>query len=218
MADKAQAIIERLNEVTNINNIKYSNTLNTTSNVTSISEVITTPCSLGVLADEVAFMPQDKLPPKWNAVKIDLFNNGTADKPKRTVKFTIVKEDDSKFPCSAALNSPYHHVYRGMDEGLGTKRFWRAVDTLIEQHKQADQSFSISKIGKVKKGGSIPDLATAVYEKGGVWYCQLINYNEIYTYPLGGVMHDEFKNKNGIATGFWGTIKRNWTSREELGI
>ena len=219
MSDKSQAIINRLNEVTNINNINNSITLNTTSNVSneSISEANTTPCSLDLLAEKVVLLEENKLPPAWNAVKIDLFDNGKT-KTRKTIKFTIIRNDETRFTCSAALNSPYHHVYRGKDEGLGTRSFWRAIDERIAYFKEQKQEFSISKVGLPKKGGSIQNLATAIYCVNDVWHCDIIKNNEIYTYTLTGIVQEGFRNKNGIATGFWGMIKRNWATQEELGI
>ena len=213
-----------INEIvrqTNINNIKYSNTLNTTSNVSLEESIIETndlSSSFEVFREEVAFMPQDKLPPLWNGVKIDLFENGTEDKPKKTIKFTIIRTDDTRFACSAALNSPHKHVYRGRNHGQGTKAFWNAVEQRIEHHNQQGYDFSISKIGKPKKGGTIEDMATVVYNFNDAWHCELIKYHEIYRYKLDGIVQEGFRNKNGIATGFWGSIKRNWANQEELGI
>lgn len=211
-----------LNEITMINNINYNNNNNNTSIVSKESnEEIDTPLASSGLASlsapleplEVAFMPPGTLPARWKGVKFDLFEN-----PRKKLKITIVRPDNTKFECVAALNSPRTYVFRGRDENKGTEEFWNAVQTIFDQNKD-QEGFCISKVSKPRKGQTIDNMAVALYLVEGINVLDFVYDNEIYQFKLTGQPSAKFLEMNGIATAYIGkTSGRVWANKEDLGI
>lgn len=206
--------------VTMINNINYNNNNNNTK-IVSFSkknnqvEATDRSLSLGLALRknlEVAVMPQGTLPAKWRGLKIDLFEN-----PRLKLKFSIIRQDNSKFECVAGMNSPRSYVFRGRDEGKGTDEYWNAVEQMFETRKD-EQNFRISKISKPRKGQTLNGLAVALYQQKH-WMIDLVYYDTIYTFALKGKISDSFNKANGIATAYYGmTNTRTWADLEELGL
>jgi hypothetical protein len=211
-----------LNQITMINNINYDNNNNNTNIVSKENneeEVITSfPSGLASLSAsqkplEVAVMPPGTLPERWKGVKFDLFEN-----PRKKLKITIVRPDNTKFECVAALNSPKSYVYRGRQDDKGTEEFWAAVDQVYETHKST-KDFRISKVSKPRKGQTIDNMAVALYTENGVNVLDFIYDNEVYHYKLTGIPSEKFLQMNGVATAYIGkTSDRAWANKEELGI
>lgn len=206
--------------VTMINNINYNNNNNNTK-IVSFSkknnqvEATDRSLSLGLLKENtvgVAVMPQGTLPAKWRGLKIDLFEN-----PRLKLKFSIIRQDNSKFECVAGMNSPRSYVFRGRDEGKGTDEYWDAVEQMFETRKD-EENFRISKISKPRKGQTLNGLAVALYKQKS-WMIDLVYYDTIYTFALKGKTSDSFTKSNGIATAYYGvTTTRPWADLEELGL
>lgn len=206
--------------VTMINNINYNNNNNNTKIVSEENnqvEVIdrSLRSSLGLLKEnivEVAVMPQGTLPAKWRGLKIDLFEN-----PRLKLKFSIIRQDNSKFECVAGMNSPRSYVFRGRDEGNGTDEYWSAVEQMFHLRKQ-EEKFRISKISKPRKGQTLNGLAVALYKQDH-WMIDMVYYDTIHSFALKGKTSDKFREANGIATGYYGvTTTRPWADLEELGL
>ena len=219
MAKTAQDV---LNQITMINNINYNNNNNNTNIVSKENnEEKDKTSSLSGLASlsapleplEVAFMPPGELPAKWKGVKFDLFEN-----PRKKLKITIVRPDNTKFECVAALNSPRSYVFRGRNEDKGSDDFWLAVDTVYDLKKDL-QDFRISKVSKPRKGQTIDNMAVAVYIVDNVNVLDFIYDNQIYHFELTGIPSEKFLSMNGIATAYIGkTSERKWANKEDLGI
>lgn len=211
-----------LNQITMINNINYNNNNNNTSIVSKENneEIDTTSSSSGLASLsasqkplEVAFMPPGTLPARWRGVKFDLFEN-----PKKKLKISIVRPDNTKFTCVAALNSPRSYVFRGRDEDKGSEEFWSAVEVVYEQKKDFED-FRISKVVKPRKGQTMDGMAVALYKLDDVNVLDFIYDNEIYQFKLTGEPSAKFKEMNGVATAYFGkTSDRPWANKEDLGI
>lgn len=204
--------------VTMINNINYNNNNNNTKFVSKennqvVEDIATLPAGgEEIRALKVALVPQGTLPPKWRGLKIDLFEN-----PRLKLKFSIIRQDNTKFECVAGMNSPRSYVFRGRVEGKGTEEYWNAVEQLFEKRKD-EQNFRISKISKPRKGQTLNGLAVALYQQKH-WMIDLVYYDTIYTFALKGKTSDSFSKANGIATGYYGiTTTRPWADLEELGL
>lgn len=214
MKKTAQDII---NQITMINNIKYNNNNNNTSIVSKESneeEVITSSSSgLATLSFGEALASSGTLPSKWRGVKIDLFAN-----PGHTLKITIIRHDGTRFACSSQMNSPRTHVFRGRNEGQGTKSHWRLVEYLMELRD--DYEYKISKVSKPRKGGTIKDFVAMIYFTQEVWNVDLAYEHKIWNFKLDKETSPAFKNKNGIASGYYGITgyTKPWEEGEELGI
>lgn len=211
-----------LNQITMINNINYNNNNNYTSIVSKENneeeELTSSSSGLASLSAsqkplEVAFMPPGTLPAKWRGVKLDLFEN-----PRKKLKITIVRPDNTKFECVAALNSPRSYVFRGREEDKGHEDFWRAVDTVYSKQKDVED-FRISKVSKPRKGQTLDGMAVALYSQDGINVIDFIYDNEVYHFKLTGQISDRFKQMNGTATAYYGkTSGRSWANKEDLGI
>lgn len=219
MAKSAQDVLK---QITMINNINYYNNNNNTNFVSDENEVETpeTSSSSGLAslsasqkALEVAFMPPGTLPARWKGVKFDLFEN-----PRKKLKITIVRPDNTKFECVAALNSPRSYVFRGRDEDKGSEEFWSAVEQVYESKKDC-QDFRISKVSKPRKGQTIDNMAVAMYIVNDVYTLDFVYDNEVYEFKLTGIPSEKFCAMNGVATAYYGkTSGRAWANKEELGI
>jgi hypothetical protein len=218
----AKTALDVLNQITMINNINYNNNYNNTNivseenneeeEIASLSSGITS-FSAPQEPLEVAFMPPGTLPARWKGVKFDLFEN-----PRKKLKITIVRPDNTKFACVAALNSPRSYVFRGRDEDKGTSDFWAAVESVYAKHKDTED-FRISKVSKPRKGQTLDNMAVALYSLDGVNVLDFIYDNEVYNFKLTGVVSENFKQANGVATAYIGkTSDRAWANKEELGI
>ena len=211
-----------LDQITMINNINYYNNNNNTSIVSKENneEMYTTSSSSGLASLsasqkplEVAFMPPGELPARWKGVKFDLFAN-----PRKKLKITIVRPDNSKFECVAALNSPRSYVYRGKEEGKGSEEFWTAVETVYQSRKD-QKDFRISKVSKPRKGQTIDNMAVALYTQDNIYMLDFVYDDEVYQYKLTGECSPKFLEMNGVATAYYGrTSGRAWANKEELGI
>lgn len=219
MAKTAQDI---LNQITMINNINYDNNDNNTNIVSKESneEKDLTSFSSGLASLsasqkplEVAFMPPGTLPARWKGVKFDLFEN-----PRKKLKITIVRPDNTKFECVAALNSPRSYVFRGRNDDKGSEEFWNAVDVVYEKFKD-NQQFAISKVSKPRKGQTIDNMAVALYDDMGIYTLAFVYDAEVYEFKLTGEPSAKFREMNGVATAYIGkTSGREWANKEELGI
>lgn len=222
MAKTAKDILD---QITMINNIKY-NKDNKDNNYTNIvseesNGVEADICLSSGLASLSA--PQESLgealastgtlPSKWRGVKLDLFAN-----PKHTLKITIIRHDGTRFACTANLNSPRSYVFRGREQGQGTKQHWRLVEYLMEQRD--DYDYKISKVGKPRKGGTIKDFVAMMYQSQGIWCVDLIFEHKIWSFKLDRDLSEAFVKKNGIASGYAGVTgySKPWETQEDLGI
>lgn len=222
MARTANDVMNQLKQITMINNINYNNNNNNTNIVSkenngemyktsSSSGLASLPAPLEPL--EVAFMPPGTLPARWRGVKLDLFEN-----PRKKLKITIVRPDNSKFACVAALNSPRSYVFRGRNEDKGSEEFWSAVEQVYERQKD-QEDFRISKVVKPRKGQTIDNMAVALYRVDDIYVIDFIYDAEVYHFRLTGQVSDKFKEMNGVATTYIGkTSDRPWANKEELGI
>ena len=212
MAISAQDV---LNQITMINNIKYNNNNNNTSIVSKESNEEEATTSSFLLAKPIgeALASTGTLPEKWRGVKLDLFAN-----PGHTLKITIIRHDGTRFACSANLNSPRSYVFRGRESGQGTASHWRLVEHLLELRD--DYDYKISKVGKPRKAGTINDFAALIYMSQGIWHTDLVYEHKIWNFKLDKDITATFKDKNGIATGYYGITgyAKPWTTGEELGI
>jgi hypothetical protein len=221
----AKSARDVLNQITMINNIKYNNN-NNNNNYTNIvskesneEEVMTS--SLSGLASlsasqkplGEALASSGTLPSKWRGVKLDLFAN-----PKHTLKITIIRHDGTRFACSANLNSPRSYVFRGREQGQGTKYHWQLVEYLMEIRD--DYDYKISKVGKPRKGGTIKDFVSMIYFTDNIWNVDLVYEHRIWNFKLDKETSQAFRDKNGIASGYIGITGYNkpWQESEELGI
>jgi hypothetical protein len=219
MAKTAQDV---LNQITMINNINYNNNNNYTNIVSKENneEIEITSFPLGITSFsapqepiEVAFMPPGTLPARWRGVKLDLFEN-----PRKKLKITIVRPDNTKFECVAALSSPRSYVFRGRDQDKGSFEFWSAVEQVYERQKD-QEDFRISKVVKPRKGQTIDNMAVALYRIDQVYVIDFIYDDEVYHFKLTGIPSENFQKMNGIATAYIGkTSDRPWANKEELGI
>jgi len=211
-----------LKKITMINNIKYNNNNNNTNIVSKENneEEVLTSSSSGLASLSASQKPLGEalassgtLPSKWRGVKLDLFAN-----PKHTLKITIIRHDGTRFACSANLNSPRSYVFRGKDQGQGSKYHWQLVEHLMELRDDFD--YKISKVGKPRKGGTIDDFVAMIYMTNGIWHTDLIYEHRIWSFRLDKEVSTSFKEKNGIATGYYGITgyAKPWTKGEELGI
>jgi hypothetical protein len=214
MKKTAQDII---NQITMINNIKYNNNNNNTSIVSKESneeEVITSSSSgLATLSFGEALASSGTLPSNWRGVKLDLFAN-----PGHTLKITIIRHDGTRFACSANLNSPRSYVFRGREQGQGTKTHWHLVEYLMELRD--DYEYKISKVGKPRKGGTLLDFAAMLYFTQEVWNVDLVYEHKVWNFKLDKEVSSAFKEKNGIASGYIGVTgyTKPWQDPKELGI
>ena len=208
----AQDIID---QITMINNIKYNNNNNNTSIVSKESNEEEATTSSFLLAKPIgeALASTGTLPSKWRGVKIDLFAN-----PGHTLKITIIRHDGTRFACSSQMNSPRTHVFRGRDQGQGTKTHWRLVEYLMELRD--DYEYKISKVSKPRKGGTIKDFVAMIYLTDQMWQVDLIYEHQIWSFKLDKETSPAFRNKNGIASGYIGVTgySKPWDDAEELGI
>lgn len=204
--------------ITKINNIKYNNNNNNNNNTSIVSEEsngeedMTSSFCLAEPLEE-ALASSGSLPSKWRGVKLDLFAN-----PKHTLKITIIRHDGSRFACSSQLNSPRTHVFRGREQGQGTKTHWRLVEYLMELRDDFD--YNISKVSKPRKGGTIKDFVALIYMQDQIWHCDLIFEHKIWSFKLDRELSKSFVDKNGIATGYYGITgyTKPWENSEDLGI
>jgi hypothetical protein len=211
-----------LKQITMINNINYNNNYNNTNIVSKENneeeEIALLPSGITSFSApqeplEVAFMPPGTLPARWKGVKFDLFEN-----PRKKLKITIVRPDNTKFTCVAALNSPRSYVFRGRDEDKGSADFWLAVESVYDKNKDTED-FRISKVSKPRKGQTLDNMAVALYTQDGVNVLDFIYDNEIYHYKLTGIVSEKFREANGVATAYIGkSSDRAWANKEELGI
>lgn len=219
MAKNAQEILKNL---TMINNIKYNNNNNNTNivskesneetdDLSSFSGLASLSASQESLGEALA--SSGTLPDNWKGVKLDLFSN-----PGYTLKITIIRQDGTRFACSSQMNSPRTHVFRGRDQGQGTKHHWQLVEYLMELRDDFD--YKISKVSKPRKGGTIKDFVAMIYMSQGIWTVDLVFKHKIWTFRLDKEITEAFKKKNGIASGYYGTggQTKPWESSEELGI
>lgn len=215
---KAEDILKKITMINNIKYIKDNNNNNNTSIVSKESneeEVLT---SSFCLAEPVkplgeALASYGTLPSKWRGVKIDLFAN-----PKHTLKITIIRYDGTRFACTSNLNSPRSYVFRGREQGQGTKTHWQLVEYLMELRD--DYDYKISKVGKPRKGGTIKDFVAMIYFTNGIWTADLVFEHRIWSFRLDKELSQAFKDKNGIASGYYGITGycKPWEDTEELGI
>lgn len=204
--------------LTKINNIKYNNNINYTNIVSKENngeEDKTSSFCLAkpVQSSEEALASSGTLPSKWRGVKLDLFSN-----PTYTLKITIVRHDGSRFSCSSQLNSPRTHVFRGRDQGHGSKTHWQLVEYLMELRN--DYDYRISKVSKPRKGGTIEDFVCLIYLQDLIWHCNLVFEHKIWSFRLDKPVSQLFMEKNGIATGYYGVTvcSKPWANKEDLGI
>lgn len=212
MAKTAEEII------TKINNIKYNNNNNNTSIVSKESNGEEDTTSSFRLAEPVgsfgeALASSGTLPSNWRGVKLDLFAN-----PKHTLKITIIRHDGSRFACSSQMNSPRTHVFRGREQGQGTKAHWHLVEYLMELRDDFD--YHISKVSKPRKGGTLKDFAAMIYFTEQKWNVDLVYECKIWNFQLDKELSSAFKDKNGIASGYYGVVgnSKPWQDPKELGI
>lgn len=159
----------------------------------------------------VAFVPPGKLPAPWRGVKIDLFRN-----PRLKLKFSIIRQDNSKFECLAGMNSKPTQVFRKRSEMDSTPEFWNTVERVLELRKQ-EMNFRISKITKARKAGVINNMAVALYQRDA-WCVELIYGDLVYSFQLTGEITERFRSVNGIATVYMGQHQFRGHNREDLGI
>ena len=204
-----------LNQITMINNIKYNNNNNNTNIVSAESNEIEDLTSSFSLAEPVgeALASSGTLPANWRGVKLDLFAN-----PKHTLKITIIRHDGTRFACSSQLNSPRTHVFRGRDQGQGTKQHWQLVEYLMELRD--DYDYKISKVSHLRKNGTLKDFVAMIYFTENTWNVDLIFECKIWSFRLDGEKSQAFRDKNGIATGYLGITgyHKPWQNPKELGI
>lgn len=211
-----------LDEITNINNIKYNNNNNNTSIVSKENneEEIDLRSSSGLASLSETQKPVGEalassgtLPSKWRGVKLDLFSN-----PGYTLKITIIRQDGTRFQCSANMNSPRSYVFRGREQGQGTEYHWRLVEHLMELRD--DYEYKISKVGKPRKTGTIKDFVAMIYQTQGYWNVDLVFEQHIWSFILDKTLSEAFQKKNGIASGYIGVTgySKPWDDAEELGI
>ncbi len=215
MAKTAQDILDQITMINNIKNNKDNKHTSIVSKENDVVEVSTSSLCLASASQplEEALASYGTLPANWRGVKLDLFAN-----PGHTLKITIIKHDGSRFACTANLNSPRTHVFRGRDQGQGTKHHWRLVEYLMELRDDFD--YKISKVGKPRKGGTIKDFVAMIYFSKGYWHTDLVFEHRIWSFKLDKERSQAFQDKNGIATGYQGITGyvRPWQSQEELGI
>jgi len=159
----------------------------------------------------VAFVPPGKLPTPWRGVKIDLFRN-----PRLKLKFSIIRQDNSKFECLAGMNSKPTQVFRKRSEMHSTEEFWHTVERVLELRKQ-QSNFRISKITKARKGGVLNNMAVALY-RDVVWCVDLIYHDRVYQFHLTDDITERFRGANGIATCYVGQHQFRGHNLEDLGI
>lgn len=205
-----------LNEITNINNIKYNKDNNNTSIVSKENNEEEDLSSSGLTSQkplEEALASSGTLPAKWRGVKLDLFAN-----PSYALKITIIRHDGTRFQCSANMNSPRSYVFRGRDQGQGTEYHWRLVENLMELRD--DYDYRISKVGKPRKTGTIRDFVALIYHTQGHWHADLVFEQRIWSFRLDRETSEAFRRKNGVATGYIGVTgyARPWDNAEDLGI
>lgn len=219
MAKTAQDVLKNL---TMINNIKYNNNNNNTNIVSEESneEGALTSSSSGLASLSAsqesfgeALASSGTLPEKWKGVKIDLFSN-----PGHTLKITIIRHDGTRFACSSQMNSPRTHVFRGREQGKGSKSHWKLVEYLMELRD--DYDYKISKVSKPRKGGTINDFVAMIYQSEGEWNADLVFEHKIWNFKLNNETTVAFRNKNGIASGYAGITgySKPWETSEDLGI
>ena len=219
MAKTAQDV---LNQITMINNIKYNKDNKHTNIVSEESngEEVLTSSSSGLASLSASQKPLEEalassgtLPANWRGVKLDLFAN-----PRHTLKITIIRHDGTRFACSSQLNSPRTHVFRGRDQGRGSRYHWQLVEYLMELRDDFD--YQISKVSKPRKGGTIDDFVVMIYHSDGIWHTDLVFEHKIWSFRLDRELSQAFVKNNGIATGYAGITgySRPWFTAKELGI
>lgn len=159
----------------------------------------------------VAFVPPGKLPAPWRGVKIDLFRN-----PRLKLKFSIIRQDNSKFECLAGMNSKPTQVFRKRAEMDSSEEFWHTVEQLLTMRK-TQSNFRISKITKARKGGVLNNMAVVLY-RDVVWCVELIYHDLVYQFRLTDDVSERFRLANGIATGYVGQHQFRGHNPEDLGI
>lgn len=159
----------------------------------------------------VAFVPPGKLPAPWRGVKIDLFRN-----PRLKMKFSIIRQDNSKFECLAGMNSKPSQVFRQRSEMNSTPQFWHTVEQVLTLRKQ-ESNFRISKITKARKAGVLNNMAVALY-RDVVWCVELIYDDVVYQFRLTDDITERFRSANGIATCYVGQHLFRGHNKEDLGI
>ena len=209
-----------ISQITMINNFKYINNIKHTNIVSEESNEVETDDFVFPLASPAsqplgeALASSGTLPLLWKGVKLDLFAN-----PGLTLKLTIVRQDNTKFPCSASLNSPLSYVYRGREQEQGTEEHWELLDWNIQRRKDQGYDVRASKIGKPRKGGTLKDFAAVVFNDGVNWNVDLVYELQVWHFILAGDVSDAFSKKNGIATTYCGVrLARAWQDPKELGI
>lgn len=206
--------------ITMINNINYNtNNTNNSKNVYDKNilreqkEQVKRPsASVSWQGDEgVAFVPPGKLPAPWRGVKIDLFKN-----PRLKLKFSIIRQDNSKFECLAGMNSKPTQVFRKRSEMDSTPEFWHCVERVLELRK-SEPNFRISKITKARKAGVLNNMAVALYLRDS-WCVELIYDDVVYQFQLSDHVTERFRGANGVATCYVGQHQFRGHRKEDLGI
>ena len=206
--------------ITMINNINYNtNNTNNSKNVYDKNilreqkeEVERPSASVSWQGERgVAFVPPGKLPAPWRGVKIDLFEN-----PRLKLKFSIIRQDNSKFECLAGMNSKPTQVFRKRSEMDSTPEFWHCVERVLELRK-SEPNFRISKITKARKAGVLNNMAVALYQRNG-WCVELIYDDQVYQFRLSCQITERFRGANGIATCYVGQHQFRGHHKEDLGI
>jgi len=159
----------------------------------------------------VEFAPPGKLPAPWRGVKIDLFQN-----PRLKLKFSIIRQDNSKFECLAGMNSKRTQVFRKRNEIDSTDAFWHTVEQLLELRK-LEPNFRISKITKARKAGVLNNIAVVMY-RNTRWCVELIYHDQVYQFQLNNNITDAFRNANSIASVYVGANQFRGHNLEDLGI
>lgn len=216
---KAKRVLDELLGRTNINNINnninYTNNTSTFVSEESKPKEMTSSFPLAPASPqslEEALASSGSLPANWRGVKLDLFGNHI---DCHKLKLGIIRHDGTTLSLVAALNSPRRSAYRGRDT-QGTPRHWQ----LLEAAELAAQAWQpkVSKIGKMRKAGTLRDFACVVYKQTH-WHVELVYEQRIWPFVLTGTVSDAFRSKGGIATVYQGQQRTTeWQDPKELGI
>lgn len=151
-----------------------------------------------------------EIPAQWKILKLDLFDNATAEENAENrqmlkLAISIQKHNESDWMYyRAKLNSPFRNIRRGVTD-LHDRRHYKLVeDTYNEIRAEFSSKLLRVNASKIYRKGyadtkrTINGFSAIVWRDPNHWFATLIVKHDVYHYQLTGANISKNARKSGI--------------------
>ena len=155
-------------------------------------------------------MTEQTIPDQWKILKLDLFDNATAEQSaenKQMLKLaiSIQKQNDSEWMYyRAKLNSPFRNVRRGVTDQHDRKHYKILENTYEEIRTEFRSELLRINASKIYRKGyadtkrTIDGFSAIVWRNESHWFATLIVKHDVYHYQLTGANISQRARRTGV--------------------